>query len=102
MGWASHHITRLQAGETVSFRPTGRSMAGKIENGQRCTVTPVTDPSQLRVGDIVLCRIHGSEYLHLIKAIRSDGSFQIGNNKGGINGWVGSHGIYGVCVQIDP
>jgi len=38
MGWATGHIEKLRAGETVSFRPRGNSMTGKIESGQLCTV----------------------------------------------------------------
>src|SRR5215470_3232436 len=70
MGWASRHIARLREGETVQFRPRGDSMRGKIESGQLCTVEPV-DPDTLEVGDIVLCKVNGKEYLHLIKAIQS-------------------------------
>ena len=44
MGWATHYIPRLQAGETVQFRPRGDSMSGRIESGQLCTVAPA-DPS---------------------------------------------------------
>lgn len=32
MGWASGYISKLQQGETVSFRPRGSSMKGKIES----------------------------------------------------------------------
>ena len=99
MGWATQHIARLQLGETVSFRPRGNSMKGKIDSGQLCTVTPV-DPGQLAVGDIVHCRVHGAEYLHLVKAIQG-ARFQIGNNRGGINGWIGPHSIFGKCVKIE-
>jgi hypothetical protein len=75
-------------------------MAGKIESGQLCTVVPVPDPSTLKVGDIVLCRVHGAEYLHLVKAIQG-GRFQIGNNRGRINGWIGAQGIYGICIRVE-
>ena len=50
--------------------------------------------------DIVLCKVHGAEYLHLVKAVQ-DGRFQIGNNKGRINGWIGANGIYGMCVRVE-
>jgi hypothetical protein len=99
MGWATGHIEKLRAGETVSFRPRGNSMSGKIESGQLCTVQPV-DPGTLRVGDIVLCKVNGREYLHLIKAISSD-RFQIGNNRGRINGWVSANAIFGKCVRVE-
>src|SRR5579864_6221512 len=99
MGWATSHIEKLRAGETVSFRPRGNSMTGKIESGQLCTVEPV-DATALEVGAIVLCRVKGSEYLHLVKAIDGD-RFQIGNNRGRINGWVTGGSIFGrlVCVE---
>jgi hypothetical protein len=99
LGWASLHIEKLRAGETVSFRPKGQSMAGRIESGQLCTVAPV-DPSTLEVGDIVLCRVGGHEYLHIVRAIQG-GRCQIGNNRGRINGWVGSNGIFGKCIRIE-
>ncbi|MGA3048968.1 MAG: hypothetical protein ABSD67_20205 [Terracidiphilus sp.] len=75
-------------------------MKGRIESGHLCTVMPV-DCSTLSVGDIVLCKVQGAEYLHLVKAIRGE-RFQIGNNRGGINGWIGSNGIFGKCIRIEP
>jgi phage repressor protein C with HTH and peptisase S24 domain len=100
MAWASHYIQKLKAGEVVTFRPRGNSMVGKIHSGDLCTVEPIVDHTTLRVGDIVLCKVGGSEYLHLIKAIQ-DERFQIGNNRGGINGWVGSNGIFGKCILVE-
>src|ERR671936_2575500 len=87
MGWATLAIERLQRGETVVVRPRGHSMAGRVDDGDRVTVEPfgTREPA---VGDIVLVRCRGHEYLHLIQARRGD-QFLIGNNRGGINGWVG-------------
>jgi hypothetical protein len=99
MGWATGYIVQLQAGEPVSFRPRGHSMRGKIESGQLCHVVPVV-AEELRVGDIVLCKVHGREYLHLIKAIQGD-RYQIGNNRGHINGWVGARAIFGRCIAVE-
>jgi hypothetical protein len=99
MGWASIYIEKLRTGEKVSFRPRGHSMSGKIESGQLCTVEPV-EAAALKVGDIVLCKVRGREYLHLVKAIQGP-RFQIGNNRGRINGWVSANAIFGRCVQIE-
>lgn len=100
VGWASGHIEKLQAGATVKFRPRGGSMKGKIESGQLVTVIPRDGDRALEEGDIVLCRVKGSEYLHLVKAI--DGArYQIGNNRGGINGWVSADAIFGRCVLVE-
>ena len=74
-------------------------MKGKVESGQLVTVVPVD--RALEIGDIVLCRVGGNEYLHLVKAIDGD-RHQIGNNRGGINGWVGKAAIFGRCVRIEP
>ena len=67
--WADGHIARLALGETVQFRPRGHSMTGKIDDGQLCTVVPLGE-YVLAVGDIVLCRVKGAQYLHLVKALQ--------------------------------
>src|SRR5689334_14372844 len=99
MGWASDYIARLQQGETVQLRPRGNSMRGKIDSGQLCTVAPV-DPATLEVGDIVLCKVNGRQYLHLVKA-RQGERFLIGNNRGRVNGWISRGGIYGKCTRVE-
>lgn len=101
MGWATQHIAKLQQGETVSFRPRGNSMVGKISSGQLCTVVPLAEADELSKGDIVLCKVKGAQYLHLIKATKG-ARFQIGNNRGGINGWIGRSAIFGKCVRVEP
>lgn len=58
---------------------------------------PKTDPAMLEVEDIVLCKVAGNEYLHIVKAIQN-GRYQIGNNRGLINGWIRPENIYGKCV----
>jgi len=100
--WATPHIERLQKGETVQFRPVGGSMRGKVNSGDLVTVEPLTD-QELKKGMIVLCKVKGNQYLHLIKAIEGNDdkrAFQSGNNKGGINGWVMRTNIYGVCTKV--
>ena len=97
MGWASGHIARLQAGETISFRPSGQSMTPRIKSGDLCTVAPVAI-TDLSVGDIVLCKVAGSEYLHFVKAMQGD-RVQIGNNHGHINGW--TRAVYGRLIQVE-
>ena len=101
MGWATHYIAMLQEGETVQFRPRGNSMVGKIESGQLCTVEPIEDPDALAVGDIVLCKVNGRQYIHLIKAIQGK-RFQIGNNRGRINGWASANSVFGKCIRVEP
>ena len=99
MSWAKYAKEALARGETVQIRPRGHSMKGKVNDGDLVTLQPA-DPAALKVGDIVLVRVHGTDYLHLIKAI-SQGRFQIGNNRGGINGWVGPNAVYGIAIKVE-
>ena len=59
-------------------------MKGKINSGDLCPIEPINEETELAVGDIVLCKVRGNEYLHLIKAIQG-ARYQIGNNRGHIN-----------------
>lgn len=99
MGWANHYIAALQEGRTVKFRPSGNSMSGKVESRQLVTVEPLAG-RRPAVGDIVLCKVGGSQYLHLVKAVQGE-RYQIGNNRGGINGWVWLNSIYGLCIKVE-
>lgn len=98
MGWASMYIERLRCGETVVFRPRGNSMEPRIKSGQQCTVEPC-GPADVFAGDVVLCRVHGAEFLHIVKAVH-DGLVEISNNKGRVNGWTAQ--IYGKLVKVEP
>ena len=77
MNWASFAIEALSKGQTVQIKPRGHSMQGKVNNEDRVTLAPCT-PETLKVGDIVLVRVKGNIYLHLIKAIDRS-RFLIGN-----------------------
>ena len=74
-------------------------MKGKVASGQLVTVEPIGQ-RLLQKDDIVLCKVNGSQYLHLIKAIQGD-RYQIGNNIGRINGWVTANSIFGICINIE-
>ena len=104
MGWADYHIERLERGETVRFCPRGKSMTGRVEDGQLVTVDPELD-------DVVLCTVKGHQYLHLVRAIRrrrdwSEGTgyryrYQIASNTGRINGWINLTKIHGVMTEVE-
>lgn len=101
MNWASEHIKKLGWGDTVSFRPKGASMSGKIESGQLVTVEPATI-ADVEVGDVVLCKVRGTVYLHLVSAEHGKGTVrrvQISNNKGRVNGWTGT--VYGRVTKVE-
>lgn len=98
MGWASFYIEALQKGEFVMFRPRGNSMTGKINNGQLVTVEPLKELMECKVGDVVLCKVNGREFLHLIKGKKGQ-RYLIGNNKGRINGWTDK--VYGKVTKVE-
>lgn len=98
MSWADNYIAILQTGSEVVFRPRGNSMTPKINSGDQVTVRPCISPPV--AGDIVLCRVSGNQYLHLVSAIQGD-RFQISNNHGYINGWTTLEKIYGVVISIE-
>ena|SRR3990167_3015443 len=98
--WATQHIESLKNGETVKFRPHGNSMQPRIESGQLVTVVPVGTQT-IKLGDIVLCKVDGKQWLHLVSAIGSDGRYQISNNKGHVNGWCMPQNVFGVVTQVE-
>lgn len=75
-------------------------MRPRIESGQLCTVEPVTI-AQIAVGDVVLCKVGGSQFLHCVRAKNGD-RVQIANNRGRINGWVGANGVFGRVTRVEP
>ena len=100
MGWASNYIEQLKESKTIQFRPRGNSMTGKINSGQLCTVEPVLFDTLLKKGDIVLCKVGGNQYLHLIKSIKGS-QYKICNNKGFINGTISRTNIFGRCIKVE-
>jgi len=68
MGMLDAAAGRVAAGATVEVRPSGSSMVPLIRSRQRVIVAPV-DPAKLEVGDIVLARVAGTVYLHLVSAV---------------------------------
>lgn len=98
MSWARFAMEKLVAGETVTVKPRGHSMRGKVESGDEVLLAPC-HADQLQVGDIVLFRVAGNLYLHLIKAMDAH-RVQIGNNLSKINGWTHKSKVFGVAVEI--
>lgn len=101
MSWASRCIEDLKAGRVTQVRPRGNSMSGRIESGQLVTLDPLPEPA---VGDAVLCVVKGRYYVHLVKATRNAGEwcyYQIGNNHGGVNGWIPRKSIFGVVTKVE-
>jgi hypothetical protein len=101
VSWATPYVEQLKGGRTVKFRPRGSSMKPRIESGQLVTLMPPSKAQRLGVGAIVLCKVNGKEWLHLISAVGADGRFQISNNRGRVNGWCTADSVYGVVTKVE-
>ena len=89
----------LRKGETCKVTGIGNSMTPILKSGQSVICEPIKDDTKLGKKDIVLCKVKGHYYLHLIWAVRNDKEYLIGNNHGHPNGWVSRSQIYGKVVE---
>jgi phage repressor protein C with HTH and peptisase S24 domain len=90
----------LMSGETCYVTGYGNSMTPILQSGQSVIVEPVSEETELKKKDIVLCKVNGHYYLHFIHSIKNGVSFLIGNNHGHMNGWISRSKIYGVVREI--
>lgn len=93
----NYKLDRLVSGETFITSEKGNSMVPLIKSGQDHRLTPAKW-EDVKVGDIVYCKVKGRFYTHLVKAKNDIKGCQIGNNKGGINGWTKQ--IYGKVIEV--
>ena len=89
----------LREGETCKVTGIGNSMTPILKSRQAVICVPIKDDTKLEKRDIVLCKVKGHYYLHLIWAIKSDGTYLIGNNHGHPNGTIGRNNIFGKVVE---
>ncbi len=76
-------------------------MVPLIRSRQQVVVAPV-DPSKLEVGDVVLARVAGTVYLHLVSSVDlARKRVQISNNRGRVNGWTSHDRVFGICAAVD-
>jgi hypothetical protein len=94
-----HTAIKLLQGETCLVQGFGNSMTPILKSAQVCEVKPIDDHSKLSKGNIVLCKVNGHVYLHMISAIRGN-QFQISNNHKHVNGWITAPNIFGVVTKI--
>jgi hypothetical protein len=95
--------TKLKEGEVCKVTGVGNSMTPILKSRQAVICEPVTEETVLEKKNIVLCKVKGHFYLHLIWATRVDGEKQmylIGNNHGHANGWIPKSQVFGKVVEI--
>ncbi len=107
---SKHHkdplLVALEEGKSFTWTaPDGgnfASMRKAIKYGQTITMSPVTDPKEVRVGDIVLVTWHKGYLFHMVGEIKGD-QYLIVNSLGKENGWVSGKDILGrVTKVVDP
>lgn len=98
MSWAANAINELSQGRAVKIRPRGNSMLPKIKSGSLCSIVPAVW-SEVEIDDIVLCRVKGKDYLHIISAKDQARGLRIQNASGFVNGW--THRVFGKLVKVE-
>src|SRR5574340_469748 len=104
---AKHHKypmrTALEQGQsytwTVNLGGDLASMRKAVKHGQTLTISPITDPAEIQVREMVLVEWRGGDIFHLVGDIR-DGRYLIINSLGGENGWVEASAILGRVTKV--
>jgi hypothetical protein len=103
--WATRLIEALERGETVTTRPSGKSMEPVIPSKALCTIIPLSVDWKITTSDIVLVTCADNTYLHRVGCVVDIGGrldYRIENLSGRSNGWVTRDKIHGVLVMVEP
>lgn len=96
-------LEALQAGRSYTWTvPDGgdlASMRAAIKHGQTLTMSPIANPTDIQVGDLVLVKWHQGEIFHIVGDMQGD-QFLIVNSLGKVNGWVGPKEILGKITRV--
>ena len=96
-------LEALQEGKSYTWTvPDGgnlASMRAAIKHGQTLTMSPIINPGEIQVGNLVLVKWHQGEIFHLVGEIQGD-RYLIVNSLGKVNGWVSSKDILGRITNI--
>ena len=92
-------IKRIQEGKNIDLKEGGNSMTPIIRHREPVTLSPV-DTSKLEVGDIVLARVRGNYYTHLVSALEGE-RVQISNNHKHVNGWIHRSKVYAIVSAVN-
>lgn len=75
------------------------SMREAIKHGQTLTMSPIVNPVEIQVGDLVLVKWHQGDIFHIVGEIQED-RILIVNSLGKVNGWVSAKDILGKVTKI--
>lgn len=91
---------KLSEGLVCKVTGIGNSMTPILKSKQPVICIPVTKDTILKKRDIVMCKVNGHFYLHLIWSIKPGDRYLIGNNHNHANGIISRNNIYGKVVEI--
>jgi hypothetical protein len=98
-----HLLEALKEGKSYTWTvPDGGNLASMrkaIKHGQTLTMSPIGDPSEIQVGDLVLVKWHQGNIFHIVGEIRGE-QYLIVNSLGKVNGWVSAKEILGRITNI--
>ncbi len=93
----NYKLEKLQDGQSFITSEKGNSMVPLIKSGQEHRLAPIS-LEDVKIGDIVYCKVKSNFYTHLVKAKDETKGCLIGNNRGGINGW--TRNVYGKVIEV--
>lgn len=100
MSKASYFADLLRQNQTIEkYKEAGNSMLPIIKSNQPVTLIPVTEETELKIDDIVFCKVKGNYFTHKITKMKGN-KYLISNNKGHDNGWVTKRNIFGKVTKI--
>lgn len=99
-------LEALKEGKSYTWTvPDGGNLASMreaIKHGQTLTMSPIGDPSEIQVRDMVLVKWHQGDIFHIVGDIQGD-QYLIVNSLGKVNGWVSAKDILGrITKMVDP
>ena len=120
--------TKLRAGGSACFQPSGYSMYPMVQSGDVCTFYPIRkersrkispilkEHSEIGVGDVVFCQVQPSQlyYASIVHEVQQcwDGDrprgsaavqrqkYLIGNTQRHIHGWCYRENIFGIIIDV--
>lgn len=96
-------LEALKEGKSYTWTvPDGGNLASMrkaIKHGQTLTMSPIEDPSEIQVGDLVLVKWHQGDIFHIVGEIQGE-QYLIVNSLGKVNGWVSAKEIFGRITKI--
>lgn len=92
-------VKELKKDKSIVRYERGNSLAPIINDGEYCIVQPISDVSEIKSGDVVLCEVNGHLMTHMVHIVSSANCnkpyFLIGSSDLYMYGWTDK--VYGIA-----